>query len=465
MQPGFYAVVQGAAGKEDAGRPWRALWGAIEEETGGQVGGDFGLEPALFEAARLHVALEAWRREPADEGAALVLAGALASFGMPEVAPLVVVDALKKSQDPQLASAVTRLLGLTLRESANDPGTARRVFRAATEALALAERPELRDKVRPTSADVREMMGGVELRAGQLDAARPLLEAVARDAPSGGSYLTLALLERQAQKPDAAIGWATRAASEPFASAEPVEAAEASVVAYEVHRGRGASAEAQKSLETALRHAVSAQKRATGPQRARAERVLAKVLDAFGDGKGAARAHERALADVAGDRKLLGTTLLDGIARAVVRRDLEQAHTLLRRAIEERIESEDLVYAALWVKLLEATLRQPTDGTVAAAFDATAERGDTGWTAKLARWAGGKISDAELSKLAQGNAQQVEALFYSAMQKRVAGDAAGDAGLRQVAQSAHLDLVEVQLARELLLPPMRLEVPRGVQLP
>lgn len=466
VQPAFYAVIQGAAGKDESGRPWRALWSAIEEETGGQVGGDFGLEPALFEAARLHVALEAWRREPTDEGAAIVLAGALASFGMPEVSPLVVVDAMKKSTDPQFASAVTRLLGLALRESLDDPPTARRIYRSATEALALAERGELRGQVQPSASDVREMMGGVELRAGQLAQARPLLEAVAREAPSTGAYLTLALLERQAQKPDAALGWVARATSEPFAANEPIAAAEAMVLAYEIHRARGATAEAGKALDGALRRAVAAQKAAKpGAARARAERLLSKVLDAYGDARGATQAQDRALKEVEGDRKLFGATLLDGIARALVRRDVEHGRKLLRRGIEERIEADDMIYGALWVKLLETAARQPSDGTVAAALDAIDDRADGSWTGKLGRWAIGKLPDAELARLAQSDAQRIEAAFYAAMQRRVGGDASGDAGLRQVAESGHIDLVEVQLARDLLAPPMKLDRPGDVQLP
>jgi len=465
VQPAFYAVLQEAASAKTS-RPWKGLWAALEEETQGQVGGDFGIEPAAYEAARLYVALEAWRVEPADAATSLVLAEALASFGMPEVSPLVLGDALKGNEDPAFASAVTRFVGVALRDQVSDVATARRVFAASTEILDVVGASSAKGGVRPTPTDLRELMGGIELRAGQLDAARPLLEAVARDAPSASSYLALAMLERQAQKGDAALGWTTRATSEPFATAEPLDAAEAAIVAYEIHRAKGSTAEAERTLEIALRHAVTAEKAGkAGPPKARAERSLARVLDAYGDTLGATRALERAITEVSGDRKLLGATFLDAIARAMVRRDLEAARGLLRRALDARVEADDLIYGALWVKLLEGTLRASPDGTVASALLTSGEAPPGSWTAKLTRWGTGKLSDAELAKQAQSGSQRVEAAFYQAMAKRAAGDQSSDAGLRDVATSAHLDLVEVQLARELLFPPMRIGVPRNVQLP
>lgn len=465
VQPGFYAVLQEAAAATTS-RPWKGLWAALEEETQGQVGGDFGIEPAAYEAARLYVALEAWRLEPKDPSVSLVLAEALAAFGMPEVSPLVLDEALAATEDPAFASAAMRLVGVALRDQSNDVATARRLFASSSDIIKTVEARKDKAQIRPAPTDIRDLMGSIELRGGQLDAARPLFEAVARDVPSSGAFLALAQLERQAQKPDAALGWTTKAMSEPFAAAEPLDAADAAIVAYEIHRAKGASADAERALEAALRHAMVAEKAGrAGPAKARAERTLARILDAYGDGKGATRALERAITEVAGDRKLLGATLLDAIARAVVRRDLDTARALLRRALDARVERDDLIYGALWVKLLEGTLRAKPDGTVATALDTSGEAPPNSWTAKLTRWASGKLSDADLAKQAQSGSQRVEAAFYQAMSRRVAGDASGEAGLREVAQSAHLDLVEVQLARELLFPPMRLEVPRNVQLP
>ncbi|KYF88489.1 hypothetical protein BE18_02700 [Sorangium cellulosum] len=87
------------------------------------------------------------------------------------------------------------------------------------------------------------------------------------------------------------------------------------------------------------------------------------------------------------------------------------------------------------------------------------------WTGKLAAWANGKISDADLGKLAQNAAQRVEAQFYTAMAKKAAGDAGADERLRAVSKSPVIDLLEVHLAREMLAPELRIELPRNASLP
>jgi hypothetical protein len=57
----------------------------------------------------------------------------------------------------------------------------------------------------------------------------------------------------------------------------------------------------------------------------------------------------------------------------------------------------------------------------------------------------------ELLAAAQTPTQKTEALFYSAMDRRAAGDTKGaDELLKQVLTSPGLDLMEVALARELL---------------
>ena len=59
----------------------------------------------------------------------------------------------------------------------------------------------------------------------------------------------------------------------------------------------------------------------------------------------------------------------------------------------------------------------------------------------------------------------MEAQFYTAMARKAAGDAAADERLRAVSKSPVIDLLEVQLAREMLAPELRLDVPRNASLP
>ncbi|HVY45206.1 MAG TPA: hypothetical protein VHB21_04965, partial [Minicystis sp.] len=121
-----------------------------------------------------------------------------------------------------------------------------------------------------------------------------------------------------------------------------------------------------------------------------------------------------------------------------------------------------LVYGALWVQLLEKELKLPPDGTVERALHAGTHGS---WTAKLTAWASGKISDHDLTTAAQSASQKVEAAFYTAMASKAAGDPSADQRLRAVASAPVIDLVEVQLAREMVAPPLRASLPGGVQLP
>ena len=59
----------------------------------------------------------------------------------------------------------------------------------------------------------------------------------------------------------------------------------------------------------------------------------------------------------------------------------------------------------------------------------------------------------------------MEAAFYTAMARKAAGDPSAEQRLRQVAGAPVIDLLEVQLARDLTAPRVRADLPGGVQLP
>jgi hypothetical protein len=126
------------------------------------------------------------------------------------------------------------------------------------------------------------------------------------------------------------------------------------------------------------------------------------------------------------------------------------------------VSDEDLVYGGLWVSLLERESKTPSDGTAERALRA----GQKGaWTGKLTAWASGKLNDAELGGAAQSASQRVEAAFYTAMARRVAGDPSAEQRLKAVATAPVIDLLEVQLARDLTAPRVRADLPGGVKLP
>src|SRR5258705_7653454 len=101
---------------------------------------------------------------------------------------------------------------------------------------------------------------------------------------------------------------------------------------------------------------------ADGDDRARVERVLARVLDRFGAVQPAQRALERAFEAAPRDKRQAAATVGLLVGRAFVRGDLKGARDGLARGIAADLEAEDLVYYALWVRLLERQLHQQTDG-------------------------------------------------------------------------------------------------------
>src|SRR5262249_3803183 len=107
-------------------------------------------------------------------------------------------------------------------------------------------------------------------------------------------------------------------------------------------------------------------------------------------------------------------------------------------------------------------LKAPPDGTVERALHAGSH---TQWTAKLTAWASGKISDNDLTTAAQSASQKVEAAFYTAMASRANGDPSAEQRLRAAGTSPVIDLLEVQIAREMVSKDLRPTLPGNVSLP
>jgi hypothetical protein len=189
--------------------------------------------------------------------------------------------------------------------------------------------------------------------------------------------------------------------------------------------------------------------------------MLGRVLSAYGDGDGASKAFARAL-DTVTDRALVGATMLEAVSAALVRKDVGAARMSLKKGREAGADHEDLVYGALWLWLVERELGAKPDGSASEILGDAA--GQSSWIGKLATWASGRMTDEALLKEANSEATRVEAAFYVAMAKRARG-AGDDDSLRRVAESPVLDLLEVQIARELTAPRVSLTPPKGVKIP
>ena len=408
------------------------------------------LDHTLMEAATWGTAVELFRAEPSSMRGAVPLATQLVSYGMAEVAPLVLAPAVAKDATAENVSFALGIVGkaLVAEDELNQLASARHTFENAKTILDLAETKANLGKVSPSSARLRYVMGALETRHGELARALPLVQAAAKVEPSLESLMTLSAIERQRDQNAAltALGQAVELAK---AANDPLAETDALNVKFEVYRDHGDAERASKTLDAALSRAVDAQRnaRSGGPTLARSERLLARILEHYDDQPATRRATERAYEASSSDPHQLTATVLDAARRALTHADLSAARRAAQRAVAAGLGSEDLVYVALWLQLVEKKLNVPSDGTAEEAYAGVDE--NSGWPARLRAWARGKLSDKDLDGSAHSTAEHTEATFYVAMQKlQGGGDSSKD--LERVAQSPAIDLVEVTIARDLL---------------
>ena len=462
-RPQFAAALEAAAQEPVIGRcidllaQLRPLAGR-EPERDGHDDEDFVDDRDLFGAAAFSVASECYRLDPTVPQVALTIGVALEELGMAEATPAILVDAVRSHVDARVTSEALALTldAMASEEDAGDPDAARRTFKAAQPLLTVASDKALVGKVHPSAARLRAAMGEIDLREGRIDEARVLLKQSADEEKSGSVLLSLARIEWRDGKTQPALDHLTDALSAQDVSHDPALRGEILLLMSDVARDKGDVAAARTPLTEALKGLVLSRSAQGGDARARVERVLSRVLDRFGAAQPAQRALERAYAAAPGDRHQATQTIELQIGRAFVRGDLPAAREGLARAVGTDLDADDLVYFALWVRLLERQVRVPSDGAPDHVFGSIADDGGQNkerWVATLARFGEGRIKGDELVARASTPIQKYEALFYSAMDRRASGDTkGGDDLLRQVVAGTGLELSEVSLARDLLDP-------------
>jgi tetratricopeptide (TPR) repeat protein len=407
----------------------------------------------LFGAAAFGVAGECYRLDPTVPEVALTLGVGLEELGMAEAAPTVLLDALRAHPEARVASETMALTleAMAAEEDAGDAEAARRTFKAAGPLLAIASQRQLVGKVHPSGARVRATMGEIELREGRLDDARLLLKQSADEEKTGAVLLSLARIEWRDGQTQVALDHLRDALEAHDTVRDAALRGEVLLTISDVTRDKGDAAAARTPLTEALKELVHSRNAPDADSRARVERVLARVLDRFGAAQPAQRALERAYAAAPGDKRQATQTIELLVGRAFVRGDLPTAREGLQRALAADLADDDLVYFALWVRLLERQLHVPTDGAPDRVF---ASVGDDGrWVGTLARFGEGKLKADDLLARSKSPIHRYEALFYAAMDRRASGDQkGGDDLLRQVVAGTGLELSEVTLARDLLEP-------------
>ena len=409
---------------------------------------DFGRDGELLRVASFVAAAEAYRLDSTSPEPAAFVAAMLVDLGMGEAAPAVLADAVKAQKDPRivgLALAITmQAMGRAL--ESEEPDSVRRTFKAAQPILTAADGVK---RVQPGPARVYGMMGEIEMREGRLDDSRKLLTASVEREKTGAVLLSLARLDwhdGQVKNADARIKEALGAED---VAKDPALRGEVLLLQSDITREAGDATGARKPLEGALRDLAKARGAAEGDDRARIERLIARALDRFGAGSSAMKALDRALEASPRDKRQAAATIGQIVGRAFVKNDLAGARDGLSRGLGAELPREDIVYYAIWVRVLERQMKATGESTADKVLaDASS---DTRWIGRVASFGAGKLKAEELVAAAQTPTQKTEALFYTAMDRRIAGDAKGaDGFLRQVVNAPGLDLMEVALARELL---------------
>jgi len=465
VSPHLHEGLRRAAEERDP-EAWLELFATFDRL--GTAETDVALDPELSQAAAWGAAVELFRVEPTTLRGVMPVSTLLMRHRMAEVAPRLLEPAIEAANRAEASSwALGYVLeALLSADASGDISAAQRTFRESSPLLSWVEQQPHAKEVSPSVARVRYAMGALEARAGDLAAARPLVEAAVKAEPTLPGFELLAAIDRQQGNSTAALSSLDSVAKIATQSSDPAAVAEAELTKYEVYRDQGDPASAAKALETALYRALDARQLAhTGAEQANAERMLARVLDQYGSLDGARRATSRAYEASRTDPRQLTATVLDAARRGLTYGDIRTTRDAVRHALDANLAHEDLVYAALWLRLLERRLGIPSDGTVEEAFARIDD--DDGWAARLRAWGTGRLSDEQLLAAAKTRVEQTEAAFYTAMAAYAANDAHAAERLDRIAKSDSIELVEVAIARDLSPDKKRVDVklPPQVELP
>lgn len=410
---------------------------------------EFGRDADLLRVASFVAACEAHRLDATSPEPAAYVSATLVDLGMGDAAPAVAVDAVKALRDPRI---VPLSLSVTMQAMARaldfeEPDTARRAFKSAEPILAAADAQKI--KTQPSPARLYALMGEIEIREGRLDAAKALLDKSAERERSGAVLMNQARIDWHSGKTKEALDRLHAALGTDDVAKDPALRAEVLLVTSDITREQGDANGARKPLTDALKDLAKARSASESEDRARVERLISRVLDRFGATKSAEKALERALEAAPRDKRQSAATIGQIVGRAFVRGDLAAAREGLSRGLGAELGRDDIVYDALWVRLLEKQQRKTDDPTAEKILLGAAD--DPRWIGKIAAFGAGKLKSTDLVAAAQTPTQKTEALFYAAIERKVSGDAKGaDEGLKQVMSSTGLDLVEFNLARDII---------------
>jgi hypothetical protein len=414
--------------------------------------------------------LELFRLEPGDVRFAMPIAKLLVLHEAPDVAPVLLGEALGERASARDLVSALQLVHRSMAQlsDVNDVRLSRLVFKNTEPLLLLASQKRYVSQTKQLAASLFAMMGDLEIQDGQLVTARELLAQAVRIHPTPSELGALAVVAWQqadtAQALQAAESLRALARQEGDAAAEM----RGYELGYDILREHGPIEEAARLLAVALTRVLELRGKPSSMVTAAAiERSLAGVLERYGELEGAQRAMRRAEDKASGDARQVTDTLLDEARRALTYTDLAQGRSTLRRGLDAGLGESDLVYLAVWQRLLERKARANRDGAVEEALSRV--HSDDTWAGALRDWIRGKLDDAQLAARAKTPNERIESQFYPALAQHVLGETDQTrAALRAVAGSTGVHLIEVRIARDLLSLQdvgKRVSLPPGVVLP
>ncbi|HSC86524.1 MAG TPA: hypothetical protein VLC09_04610, partial [Polyangiaceae bacterium] len=454
-----------AAGNGGSSEAWLDLFRLFEAAR--QADAESSLPPHVASGAAFWSTLGLYRASPGKLEHAMPLAMSLLEFGMPEVASTLLSQNLDQrvSAEGLSWSLALVLRGLIELSQTEQTEAAERSVEEARPLLDLAEQPRFAG-LRPEPARVHALLASIEIRANRLDRAMPLLERAVARTPMADALVRLASLERQRGDRDGAIGTLERAVNVAQRSGEILVEAHAESLRFEIEREAGKTEQARATLARALDRAQAARKtEGSNMPAAAAERLFARVLEYYGDARGARRAYERALEASRGNPIETEVTLTDMARGALVLGDVRLSRAATRAALDAGMKPRDLIYIALWQRLTEQRAGAPSDGLPLQVF--TTANDATGWNAQLQRFALGQQDGVALERAARTQPEKTEAEFYRSLTGKPRGPLDGEthASMQRVADSTAIDLIEVKIARDLLAPTQTFTLPAGVHVP
>lgn len=441
-------------------RGWGLLTAAFGNETMPSDDDESATErlPAEFvEAALWGSALEAYRKQPSNPQAALIVAERLVNFGMAEGAAAVMAGALGTSPSLEFVEDACEVLlrGIAIDAIIGDDETARRTYRLAAPIVNAAmqiDHPPV--ELSTPLSKLQEIMGLVEMRGGNLGVARPLLTAAARLDPTSRRWLRIATLDRLRGDSEGALEATRLARNTHDVRFDLFQKGLASLAAFEIHRDAGKEPEARKALDEAYSTAIASRKKGGDvATKALTEFLLSRLFDIYGRSVEAKQAYDKALSNafILSDPDLHDVMVRHVVSRSILRNDPALARATLEQAMDLNVDESARIYAALCLHVLQKKSSTPDDLvtrglTIGADLDP--------WLVKLANWGRGKMTDDALIGAARNLEEKTEAEFFTAMARRVAGDKDADTVLRRIANTPVLNFA-AGIARDLLAPPFR----------